>query len=181
MTTTPAGSPSWTRTVDVSDYGGDAQKSDYLNIGPVNPRTDVSCAQFLRLVADMASATRAMPLCTIEFTCRDTLTTDPLITSVTGQIWSYSGSGFDGGSPPTGYPTVTRIGDGHVRVTFASSYSDDFGVSGDIAVRAAIPSSASTTYGAAHDVISSTVVDVWLANHTTGAAAVDGSGSVTIW
>ena len=178
--TTPTGTPAWERTTSVADYGGDASKTDYLGIGNVNPKTDVSAAQFLRMVSDLSAAVRASPLCTITFTCRDTVPDDPLVTSVTGMIWSYQGSGYDGGTPPTGYPSVFRIGDGHVRIAFAATYADDFGVSGSLDIRGAVPAALSISYAASYSFYYE-YLDVTIVERDTQVAAVNQSGTVAIW
>ena len=36
---------------------------------------------------------------------------------------------YEGGSPPTGFPSGARVGDGSITLTFASSYTDAYGVS----------------------------------------------------
>ncbi len=183
MTTTPAGVAPWVRSVGIADYGGNAEKTDYLGIGVVNPKTDVSAAQFLRLTNDLAAAVRTAELCTIMFTCRDSGTPDdPLVTYVGGMVWLYSSSGgYDGGAPPSGYPGVTRVSDGRVRVVFASSYTDSYGVSGSVVIHGAVPGAVAAGIAANPVKQSALVWDVALVTRATGAAVQDQSGVVTFW
>lgn len=183
--TTPTGSPPWLRTQSITDYGGDANKTDYLGIGVVNPKTDVSAAQLLRHINDVSAIGRVSPFCRIEFETNDqeTPAADPTVLSAIGMKFTYSGPGYAGGSPPTGYPTVTRIADGQVRVTFASSYTDEFGVSGNFEI-GAHDASATTDQSVASNSskVSATVVDVNSIAKATGIApGIDHKVLLMVW
>lgn len=170
MTTTPAGTAPWTRTVSIADYGGDAQKSDYLGIGVINPKTDVAASQFLRLVSDLSSCVRTLPLCTLTITGRGGAL-HPLVTSVLGMAWNYDGAGYSGDSPPAGYPSVTGTSTAWT-ITFAAAYSDEFGVSGAIALRGI--AAASNTAGAyANGTVSSDTVAAVIVSAATDSATIE--------
>lgn len=183
MTTTPAGVAPWTRAVGIADYGGNAAKTDYLGIGVVNPKTDISAAQLLRLTNDLAAVVRGAPFCTITFVCPASPSTDnPTVTAVTGMIWNYSGAGYPGGTPPTGYPAVVRIANGHWRVSFASSYTDSYGVSGAVSVRSVMPTVSGSAYAANYTLVSATVVSAYVINRSDGLAVTDAvTPTLAIW
>ncbi len=179
--TTPTGSPPWLRTTSYVDYGGDANKTDYLGIGIINPKTDVSAAQLQRMANDLAACARAVPACTIAYTCNDTAVGHPTVTLCRGMAWNYAGAGYTGDRPPTGYPTVTRAADGDNTITFDSTYTDSYGVSGAFAINAAAPSVASIGNYTADHVRTATTVRVVTKVGNTGAAALDLLVVVNIW
>jgi hypothetical protein len=127
--TTPTGLPAWTRTADFVQYGGSTEKHNYQSQGVVNPQTDVGAEGFSRLVADVAAVVRTAEFATMQILCVDGGSNIPTVENcrlMTGaSVTSYSGS-----APPTGFPTVVRNANGDVSVTFASSYSDEYGVAG---------------------------------------------------
>lgn len=133
MAIVPTGSPLWARTVDIAHYGGNVEKSNYLSRGAIDALTDVDAEQFARLTADAAAIARVTPFCTLTLTCEDSDPGAPTITYVhmaTGvRLVSY-----DGGAAPTGFPSASRNGTGDVTVTFASTYSDAYGVSGAFSI-----------------------------------------------
>jgi len=182
MTTTPAGSPPWVRTTAIVDYGGDANKKDYLDIGIINPKTDVSAAQLQRLANDVAAISRTTNAVTIGWTCNDTAPAVPTVTMVKGMAWNYTGAGYAGDTPPTGYPSAARNGNGDVTFTFASSYTDSYGVSGAFAIHAAAPSA--TSYGnylCGYAIPTTTTIRLVITVANTGAATLDKSGTCAIW
>lgn len=129
--TTPSGTPPWLHESDSSTYGGNTDKTNYQGQDVVNPKTDISAEAFLRLAADVAAIQRVMPLGTFGIQCDDTTPADPTVTFAN----LASGNGtvtYAGGSPPSGYPTVTRVSDGRVKFTFPTSLSDDHGVNGTV-------------------------------------------------
>ena len=129
MSVTPTGSPAWTRVADHTTYGGDTDKKNYQSQGAVNARTDVTAEQFVRLASDAAMVVQTADLAVLIITGNDTAANDPTVNSaylMTGR----DTTGYDGGNPPAGFPSVTRVADGHMRVTFATSLTDDYGVSG---------------------------------------------------
>lgn len=182
MPTIPTGSAPWLRTQSFVDYGGDANKTDYLGIGIINPKTDVSAAQLQRLANDIAAIGRSTPLVTIGWTCNDTAPAVPTITLCRGMAWNYDGAGYAGDTPPTGYPSAARNGDGDITITFASSYTDSYGVSGALALHGAAPSA--TSYGnyiCDYSLPTSLTIRLVIYVANSGAATTDKSGSVMIW
>lgn len=127
MTTpvTPAGSPYWGRATGPADYGGHANKINYGGQSVINDRTDVGAEHIQRLALDMAAVARLQPFCRMRFSIAVAGCT--VVSCRLGNA-VYEGTGYDGASPPTGFPLVTYIGAGTADVTFASSYSDDYAV-----------------------------------------------------
>ncbi len=118
----PAGVPAWVRTGSHLDYGGHVNKVDFQGQGVVNALTDVGAAQFCRLASDLAAATRTAPFCVLS-AVGTAVVRARLMTGV--QTGDYTGS-----SPPAGFPSVVESPAGTYSITFASSYSDEYGVSG---------------------------------------------------
>lgn len=127
--TTPTGLPAWTRSADFVQYGGAVDKQNYQSQGVVNPQTDVGAEGFSRLVADVAAVVRTAEFATMQIICNDAGPGAPTVENcrlMTGaSVTSYLGS-----APPVGFPAVSRNGNGDVSVTFASSYSDEYGIAG---------------------------------------------------
>jgi len=138
MAIVPEGSPLWARTVDFAHYGGNVEKANYLSRGAIDALTDVDASQFARLTADLASVTRTAPFAVIRLLCDDTTPAAPTIEYVhmaTGvRLTSYVGT-----SAPAGYPSAARNGNGDVTVTFASSYTDPYGVANAFTVSHVVP------------------------------------------
>lgn len=178
MAITPAGVPLWVRTVALADYGGNVDKINYLSRGAIDPLTDVDASEYSRLVGDLAALGRTAPFCILHFTCSDTSPAAPTVhwcSMMTGvRTTSYVAS-----SPPSGFPSATRLSDGQVRFTFASSYLDEYGVSGAFAPTMADGTLASTTTGLAKTNISGQTVDVVLEDNAS-AAIVDGSAYLVV-
>jgi hypothetical protein len=170
MSVTPTGAPAWSRTADAEIYGGHADKRDYQTQGVVNPKTDVSAAQFARLCADVAACARVASFCQLTLTCDDATPDDPTVNFVRQMDLGQNTAGYAGDSPPSGFPTCTRVSDGKVQVVLASTPADDFSVS-----------QALTTYHAQADVLGSSVfatVHIVKVNATTWTfEAVDSSGT----
>jgi len=133
MPIVPDGVPLWVRSVDFAHYGGNTEKANYLSRGAIDALTDVDATQFARLTADAAAIARVSPFCVLTLTCRDSGSLAPEITYVhmaTGvRLVSYFGD-----SAPTGFPSAARNGNGDVTVTFASSYSDAYSVTGAFSI-----------------------------------------------
>lgn len=156
--TTPTGNPAWTRSADYTTYGGHPDKANYQSQGVVNPRCDVGAEGFSRLASDTAAIVRTAEFCAMQVLCDvgGTLTTVEHCRLMTGVSGSYTGT-----APPAGFPTVTRNGSGDVSVTFDSSYTDEYGVTGTFAAKEPIPSLVSDTGGVANaELVSDTVVRV---------------------
>lgn len=180
----PTGSPAWSRTTTLSDYGGDSTKTDYLGVGSLNSKTDVSTANFLRMCADLLAVVRTAPLCEITYTSRDSTSQDPLVTMVSGMWGTYVGAGYNGGTPPTGFPTVTLSTTGLHLINLASSYTDDYGVAQAVSINAATASVAGTLTGVVAVPLVSTAtfeVDVYVYTASTGAAVADKTITVAIY
>ncbi len=129
MSITPTGSPLWTRQTSHVDYGGNLNKTNYMGAGVVSALTDVGAEDFVRICSDLASVARTSPMWVITYLCNDTSPAAPTIEIVRGatgvRLVSYAG-----GSPPTGFPSAARNGNGDVTFTFAASYNDEYGVAG---------------------------------------------------
>lgn len=135
MSIVPDGSPAWVRSSDHSTYGGDTNKTNWHSQGVTNGRTDVGAEAFCRLAEDLSAVMRTAPFCTLTIQCDDDGAPGaPTITAVnqmTGvRIVSYLGS-----TPPTGFPSADRNGNGDITITWESSYVDDYGVSGDVNIQ----------------------------------------------
>jgi len=136
MTTLPAGLPAWSRTASIESYGGHADKINFMGQGAIDARTDVTAAQINRLAADMSAIVRVLPLAVIIVQNDDTGVNDPTVLGA----WLQSGvsaAGYAGASPPSGFPTATRISDGSVAIQFPVPLTDDFGVEQKVHIRAA--------------------------------------------
>lgn len=131
MSTTPAGLPAWSRTADASVYGGHPDKRDYQAQGVVNPQTDISAAQFIRLAADVAGLSRVAPFCVLTVQCNDSSPAAPTVVRAQ-QMNAVSLSGYEGNSPTGEFPTLTRVGDGQFDVEWSPAVTDDYGVSHDL-------------------------------------------------
>ncbi len=144
MPITPTGAPAWVRTTSFSDYGGHLDKHDYMGVGSVNSETDVAAAEFSRMVSDVAACARTASMWVITFLCNDTVPAAPTVEVVLGmtgvRLTSYAGD-----APPTGFPSATRVTNGAVQFTFASSYSDDTGTAGAYEVVGAVGSAEATS------------------------------------
>ncbi len=130
----PTGSPPWVRTTSFGDYGGHLSKRDYLSVGSINSETDLSAAEFSRMVSDLACVARTAPFAVITFLCNDTAPAAPTIEAVY-MMTGVRTSSYAGASPPSGFPSAARNGNGDVTFTFASSYNDEYGVAGSFAIR----------------------------------------------
>src|SRR5574342_207944 len=129
MAIVPTGAPLWTRQTDHTQYGGHLQKQNYLSQGVVNSITDVGAEDFCRMCSDLAAVARTSPMWIITYLCNDGSPAAPTIEIVRGatgvRLVSYAG-----GSPPTGFPSAARNGNGDVTFTFSATYADEYGVSG---------------------------------------------------
>jgi len=138
MAIVPEGSPLWVRTVDFSHYGGNVEKANYLSRGAIDALTDVDAAQFARLTADLSALARTAPFAIVRLVCNDSAPAAPTIEfvhmAVGVRLISYAG-----GSPPVGFPSAARNGNGDVTVTFASSYNDPYAVAGAFSISHVVP------------------------------------------
>lgn len=177
---TPAGKPSWLRTNDLTHYGGDINKQNYLSRGAIDALTDVDAAQFSRMASDTAALQRVMPFCSMTLLCHDSVApTDPTVEFINMQIGN-TGT-YLGNAPPSGFPTVTRNGTGDVSITFSATYSDPYNISAPYSVGAIIPALLSVTAGKVEaEKVSSSVVRL-RAFDNVGTALGDVRISVVIW
>jgi hypothetical protein len=174
--------PAHARSADFTSYGGDVNKRNYLGEGNVDPETDFGAADLNRTAADLASVVRTIPFCVITFTQDDTGTADPTVNKVFMQTGVRT-SDYDGGAPPSGFPSVTRNNDGDVTITFSSSYADPYGNTATLNLASA---EGGTSDGGAAAVVSSTVATASTVNVLTfvassGAAATDRAVTVVIY
>lgn len=177
MTTTPAGRPAWERANDHSAYGGHTEKRNYQNLPIVNPRTDVGAEHIARMAADLAAVQRVAPFARVTFTGADSTNTHPTVSAVEMMTGVYSGAPYTGNTPPTGFPSVSRVADGQYRVTLATSYTDPYGVAGTLSLTAAMPtaykSGSSDAFYCSASALGSNVFDVHVYNGTTPGVAED--------
>lgn len=142
--TIPTGAPVWSRTNDHATYGGDLNKKNYQSRGAVNPLTDVTAKQFTRLAADVAAMGRTVEFATITY--HDVTATGTVVLDA-----------YDGMAGAV--PTLFYAGPGHVTITWAASYTDDYGVAADIDLRHAGQSVHSASMTVATTVLSDTDVN----------------------
>jgi hypothetical protein len=137
MAITPTGSPVWVRATDFSHYGGDPNKQNYQSQGAVDPLTDVTAEQLSRLAADVAAIARVTPFCVLTFQADDALGNNPTV-EYCNLMTGVRATSYAGGSPPAGFPSVEYASPGEHLITFDSSYTDEFGVSGGFIPRHAV-------------------------------------------
>jgi hypothetical protein len=176
---TPAGTPAWTRAADHEDYGGHTNKKNYQSLGVINARTDVGAEAITRIAADMAAVARTGAFFSASILCHDGSPDDPTIENAL-MMTGVRTSSYEGDAPPTGFPGVTRSGTGHVVITFASSYTDAYGVSASFTPRIVALSCGGTTFADATYVISGQTVVVRVFD-AAGSALGDKRFSVQVW
>ena len=176
--TTPAGNPPWARSTGYADYGGHASKRNYQGQPCINSRTDIGAEHLMRLASDLAAVTRMSNFCEITFTMASG-TTAPIVTACRLMTAVYTGSGYTGDSPPTGFPTVTGIANGQARIAFSSSYTDDYGESADYTPEFPRASSHEDGVGAAAKVDSGNV-EVYAFDTSTKVAVTGKTVTVAI-
>lgn len=176
--TVPTGSPAWARASTLQSYGGDLNKVDYGNIGVVSPKTDVSADHLRRIIADLSAVSRAAPLCKIVFVCHEAA--HPTVAFVSGMFGVYTGAGYAGGSPPAGFPSVTRSALGQYVVTLSASYSDAFGVSYATNVNAALASVNTSAESALANPVIVSARFVYVYTFVTATSAATGEKTVTL-
>ncbi len=178
MTITPTGAPAWTRTVSHVDYGGHPSKRDYMGQGAIDALTDLSAAQLCRLASDVAAVVRTAEFAVMVLLCNDSSPAAPTVEFVslmTGvRLVEYAGD-----AAPSGFPSAARNGNGDVTITFASSYTDDYGVVGDYAPIQAHPTVQSSSAHYATAVVSGQTVRV-RAVDAAGSAVSDARISLTV-
>lgn len=147
MTITPDGLPAWTRTAGIEQYGGHADKQNYLTLGAIDPTTDITAEGYARLTADMAAAAVSAPLAVITFTNRTAASGNPPL--VEWVLFMPSGEllvSYEGDDPPAGFPEAAQVGAGHVQFTFEASYTDLYGVTGTFSPKHALATGHGSTF-----------------------------------
>lgn len=179
MAITPTGSPAWTRTVDFSHYGGNANKENYLGRGAIDALTDVAAEEFSRMVADIAGLARTAPFAIVTYLCNDASPDAPTI-EFCALMTGVQTTSYEGDAAPAGFPSAARNGDGDVTFTFASSYADEYGVAGAYVPRDPGGSLIGTTGGAPTFVISGSTLRI-RAFDSAGAALADARVSFLVY
>lgn len=172
--TTPNGSPAWLRTSDFATYGGHTEKVNYQSQGVVNPRTDVGAEAVMRFTEDLAAAVRTAEFSRVLYTNNDSTPAVPTINTVF-QMNGDSTSDYAGDSAPAGMPSAARNGDGDVTFTWATSYTDAYGVSGTVNItdaKARVIAS-SGVYSVPCEILSANSVRVRAFDATSGSAVQD--------
>jgi hypothetical protein len=125
---TPSGSPPWVRSNDHTAYGGHENKKNYNDVPIVNQRTDVGAEHLVRIAADLAAVARMADFAQLNITMASG-SSAPTVNSCRMMTGIYTGTGYSGTSPPTGFPTVNGVSDGVVDIRFSGAYSDPYSVS----------------------------------------------------
>lgn len=179
--TTPTGNPIWTRAAGFADYGGNVNKRNHLSQGSIDPETDVSAAELQRLSADLAAMARVAPFAVLEVACNDTpATAAPTINSAYLSTGTRTTS-YEGDAAPSGYPSAARVSNGVFTLTFASSYSDDYAVSGSFIVQPGCGNVVGSTSGSVSIVRTSDTVLTVYAYTAAGAALTDAVVSLSVF
>lgn len=118
MTVTPTGLPTHSRASDITTFGGDVNKKNYLDIGKTDPLTDVAAEEFSRMVEVVQCVEKTAPFAVLTYRQLDGYS--PTLTYFNGFY-----------AEP---PLLTRISDGYVNVVFGPSYSDTYGVAASFAI-----------------------------------------------
>lgn len=179
MAVVPTGLPPWSRTASHTQYGGNVDKRNYMGIGPVDALTDVSAEQFCRAAADLASAVRTLPFCLMKILCNDTSPAAPTIELV-NMMTGIRTTSYAGDAAPAGFPSAARNGNGHITVTFDSSYADEYGVEADFAPTQANTTVHATAHRVAPVVISGQTVQVRVYD-AAGSAVSDPRFTLAVW
>lgn len=147
----PSGAPPWTRSATIESFGGHASKQNHLQRSAVDPLTDVDARSFARITADLTSVTRTAPFAVLNFGTQVQPETRPG-RPVPSPIWVVSHAHTMTGVrvlpyaidsvPPVGFPRVDRNGTGDYTITFATSYTDAYGVTAPFSISHVRPGSA---------------------------------------
>lgn len=180
MAVIPTGYPYWVRATGFGNYGGNVNKRNHLLQGAIDPETDVTAEQLARLSADMAGVARVAPFATLTITCNDTSPAAPTV-NMALLATGVNLVGYAGDSAPSGFPSAARVSDGKFTLTFGSSYSDDYSVSGSFDARAAMASQLSTALGSAVVSRDSATQLTVAAFDAAGAADADAVVSVVVY
>ena len=135
MAIIPSGAPLWSGSASATVYGGHPNKRDYGGIGSVNYLTDISAAQFSRMVEDMAALSSVAALLRITIQAAAGSTFNVLAHS---SAWgTRSTTSYPGATPPSGFPAAVNIGSGSylLQLTLPATATDAFGQSAAILPR----------------------------------------------
>ncbi len=177
--TTPDGSPAWMRVAAHTDYGGNVNKTNYLSRGVIDALTDVGAEAICRMAADLEACSRTCPFVTITFGCNDVGPGAPIVSAVY-MMTGIRTTIYAADTPPTGFPSAARNGNGDVTFTFASTYSDAYGVSGAFTPQHAVAGLYGAQAGSATCVISGQTVRV-RAFVAAGTALSDAVLNLQVW
>ncbi len=177
--TTPDGSPAWMRVAAHTDYGGNVNKQNYLSRGVIDALTDVGAEAICRMSADLEACVRTCPFATITYLCNDSGTSPPTI-EVVYMMTGVRTTSYAGNTPPSGFPSAARNGNGDVTFTFASTYSDAYAVSGAFTPQHAIAGLYGATAGSVTCVISGQTIRV-RAFVAAGTAMSDALVNLQVW
>lgn len=177
--TTPSGSPPWVRAAGIEDFGGHADKVNYGSVGVVNARTDVGAEAFMAISRDLVAVANTAPFAVIYLTCNDTTPAAPTI-NIVNLMTGVRSTPYAGDAAPTGFPSAARNGNGHITLTFASSYTDAYGVSAAYEIGTHGGSLNSATAGAVTTDKTSAVTLVCRAFNMAGTAISDASMTIEV-
>jgi hypothetical protein len=181
MAIVPDGFPLWTRTSGISVYGGSLNKTNYQRLGVVNPRTDVGAEGFTRITGDMVAAGRAAPFAVITFLNSDSSPAAPTVETVLMMTGVLLASSYVGNLAPTGFPSAARNGAGDVTFTFASTYTDEYGISAAFSLHSAKCSAHGDTYFSPQwEIVTATTLRIRCLT-SAGAASSDKRVTLQVW
>lgn len=116
--------PAWVRNPDITFYGGNVNKKNYLDQGSIDPETDIDASEYSGLVDHMAAAVRTSPFAIM--TIDVSTPTSPTFDFYNGQP----------GSGDSVKPTLSGSA-GSLTITYATSYNDSYGQAGTTNIQAA--------------------------------------------
>ena len=134
MTLVPSGLPGWSRVNTFANYGGSVNKANFRGEPALGGGTDLDASDFLRMVTDLSSAARTMPLCVITCNARSATGDEPLVSYCAMPTGVYSGEPYVGDNPPNGFPTVTSGGSDVVVITLPETMTDEYGAEGSVSI-----------------------------------------------
>jgi hypothetical protein len=123
----PAALPPWTRSADISQFGGHLEKQNRLGIYTHNPKTDISAEQFSSLVDYVARLSYTTPFFVASILSKDGTVEDPEYIQYFGQ----NGVGI------TNAPTIERSGAGEITIYLTTTFNDSYLQEGIWAAKAA--------------------------------------------
>lgn len=131
MAIVPTGSPAWVRNADHTTYGGNTAKTNWHSQGVTNAQTDIGAEAFVRMCEDLSAVVRTAPFCVLTLVCDDVTPGPPTVFAI-NQMTGVTVTSYVGNAPPAGFPSAARNGNGDVTITWATSYTDSYNVSGNV-------------------------------------------------